>query len=359
MKRTRALDVLRGIAILMILIHHYSPDYVMPGRFVRLTETFWSGVDLFFVLSGFLIATILLENANATNYFKVFYIRRSARILPLYWLLLFVVGLLIYAQPTFFDAKLVNHLPLWSYMVFIQNFLYPKRGYWNDPWLDVTWSLALEEQFYIFLSVVIKWTNKNILAILSIVLIILAPILGQYAISWRYVYQLPIYRAASLMMGVLMAILWQSQRVRIFIHKYTLLFWLAAIPFILNFRYFVTISIGNPMGHLSFAFLYTLSLILALGAPLEKSGFIFGNKILEWFGLRSYGLYLLHKPVYVLSSGLLAAWSIQLGTFRFLILTIVILFILAELSYRFFEKRFMELGHRFKYNNPTMTVQPG
>ena len=152
MKRTRALDVLRGIAILMVLIHHYSPDSVMPGRFVRFTETFWSGVDLFFVLSGFLIATILLENVNATNYFKVFYIRRSARILPLYWLLLFVVGLLTYAQPTFFDAKVDNHLPLWSYMVFIQNFLYPKRGYWNDPWLDVTWSLALEEQFYIFLS---------------------------------------------------------------------------------------------------------------------------------------------------------------------------------------------------------------
>ena len=181
MKRTRALDVLRGIAILMVLIHHYSPNSVMPGRFVRLTETFWSGVDLFFVLSGFLIATILLENVNATNYFKVFYIRRSARILPLYWLLLFVVGLLIYSQPTFFDAKVDNHLPLWSYMVFIQNFLYLKRGYWNDPWLDVTWSLALEEQFYIFLSVAIKWTNKNTLAILSIVLIILAPILGHYA----------------------------------------------------------------------------------------------------------------------------------------------------------------------------------
>ena len=106
------------------------------------------------------------------------------------------------------------------------------------------------------------------------------------------------------------------------------------------------------MGHLSFAFLYTLSLILALGASLEKPGVIFGNKILEWFGLRSYGLYLLHKPVYVLSSGLLAAWSIQLGTFQFLILTIIILLILAELSYQFFEKRFMELGHRFKYNNP-------
>jgi len=349
----------RGIAIIMVLIHHYSPDDELPGRFVRLTETFWSGVDLFFVLSGFLIATILFENVNATNYFKVFYIRRSARILPLYCLLLVIVEILVHTQSTFINLQLENHLPFWSYIIFAQNFLYAKRGYWLDPWLDVTWSLALEEQFYIFLSVAVKWTNKITLVVLCIALIILAPILGQYADSRMYVYQLPIYRASSLMMGVLTAVLWQSEIVKVFIHKYRLLFWLAAIPFIVNFRYFLTRLTGDPMGHLAFAFMYTLLLVLALATPHEKPGAIFGNGILEWFGLRSYGLYLLHKPVYFLFSGLFSAWSIQLDTFLFLILISVVLFILAELSYQFFEKRFIEIGHRFKYDNRTMEAQPG
>lgn len=359
MKRYQALDIVRGIAIVMVLIHHYSPDNQMPGRFVRLTNTFWSGVDLFFVLSGFLIATILLENVHATNYFKVFYIRRSVRILPLYWLLLIAVQVLVLIQPTFFDAKLKGHLPFWSYAIFAQNFLYAGRGYWLDPWLDVTWSLALEEQFYVFLSIAVKWMNRKSLAILSIVLIILAPILGQYAESGMYVYQIPIYRASSLMMGVLVAILWQSQKVKDFIHKSQIFFWLGTIPFAVNFRYFITLDIGDPIGHLGFAVLYTLVLILALAAPPEKPGLIFGNKLLEWFGLRSYGLYLLHKPVQILCRGLLNAWSIKLDFVWFTLLITIILFLLAELSYRFFEKRFIDFGHRFKYDHPEPVAQQG
>lgn len=341
----------------MILIHHYSPDGNLPRRFVKFTETFWSGVDLFFVLSGFLIATILLDNVNASNYFKVFYIRRAARILPLYWLLLMVVEILIYVQPTFFDTQLNHHLPFWSYIVFTQNFLYAGRGFWLDPWLDVTWSLALEEQFYIFLSIAVRWLKINLLVFLSVVLIILAPISGHFAQSDMLVYQLPTYRASSLMMGVLVAILWRSQQVKNFVYKYKLFFWLGIIPFVLNFRYFINLAIGDPIGHLAFAFLYTLLLILALSVPLEKPGIIFGNRILEWFGLRSYGLYLLHKPVLVLVSGLLAAWSIQMNAFLFVFLITATLFILAELSYRFFEKPFMDFGHRFKYSHPEVAVQ--
>ncbi len=83
MKRLPALDALRGIAILIVLVHHYVPEQFKP-------PLFWSGVDLFFVLSGFLITDILLRNRDASNYYQTFYLRRGARILPLYWVLLLV-----------------------------------------------------------------------------------------------------------------------------------------------------------------------------------------------------------------------------------------------------------------------------
>src|SRR5580704_17724235 len=94
MKETRLpeLDGIRGCAILLVLIWHYVPCEIsasegaahVVSRALGLT---WSGVDLFFVLSGFLIAGILLDNRNASNYFRVFYIRRVCRTFPLYFLL--------------------------------------------------------------------------------------------------------------------------------------------------------------------------------------------------------------------------------------------------------------------------------
>src|SRR3990172_552130 len=91
-KRSQALDAVRGIAIILVLIWHYIPrdGGATPGFILSSIGLFWSGVDLFFVLSGFLIGGILLQNASSRHYFSTFYIRRAARILLLYLLLFFV-----------------------------------------------------------------------------------------------------------------------------------------------------------------------------------------------------------------------------------------------------------------------------
>jgi len=110
MKRIAQLDGVRGVAILMVLIWHYcycqivTVPHSIGGKAAQLIILTWSGVDLFFVLSGFLIAGILVDHRNASNFFRVFYLRRVCRIFPLYYVL---VG--SFASMALFPLK----LPMW------------------------------------------------------------------------------------------------------------------------------------------------------------------------------------------------------------------------------------------------------
>jgi peptidoglycan/LPS O-acetylase OafA/YrhL len=349
MKRLPALDALRGIAILIVLVYHYVPEQYKP-------PLFWSGVDLFFVLSGFLITDILIKNKDAENYYQTFYIRRGARILPLYWLLLLLFVLAMNFQPEMLGSSSSKHLPFWSYFTFTQNFLYAARNFWRDPWLDVTWSLALEEQFYIFLSITVRNLKTKWIAIIAVFLILLAPILRHFADSPLAAYQLPLHRADSLMMGVLIAIFWQSQKGQAFFHEHKKYF-LYALPFFfagVAWLFRINAGIGTPFAHFFLAFFYTDLLILGLVSSPEKPGFIFGNKILGWLGTRSYGIYLLHKPIRIVVIVLLAGLSISLEPWANLLLICAVLFALAEISYRLIESPIMNLGHHFKYKKPSL-----
>src|ERR687884_397533 len=118
--RIRELDGVRGIAILLVLVWHYLVCQVgAPPPLFRFLMATWSGVDLFFVLSGALLRGRLpIGTANG-------------------WL---------------FD----DPLPLWSYATFTQNFLMSKWGTFGPNWLAPTWSLAIEEQFYLLLTIVIR-----------------------------------------------------------------------------------------------------------------------------------------------------------------------------------------------------------
>lgn len=352
MRRLTALDALRGIAILIVLIYHYVPEQYKP-------PLFWSGVDLFFVLSGFLISDILLKNLNAKNYYQTFYIRRAARIIPLYWLLLLVFAIVLYTIPDLLGSSAAKHLPFLSYLTFTQNFMYSARNYWRDPWMDVTWSLALEEQFYIFLSVSVRNLRKGYLAGLSIFLILLAPILRFFTETPLAAYQLPLQRADSLMLGVLIAILWQSEKMQAFLREQKR-YYLIALPIFLSgiaVLVFQNVGLGDPVAHFVLAFFYADLLLLALSTSPEKPGFLFGNKLLAWLGLRSYGIYLLHKPLKLVFILVLAGMSVEIEPWLSILFSCILLFIVAELSYRLLEKPFMNLGHIFKYQKPDTTVQ--
>jgi peptidoglycan/LPS O-acetylase OafA/YrhL len=177
-----ALDGLRGIAILLVLIFHFS---WAPGVFAGLSQRLlfgitgsgWTGVELFFVLSGFLITGILLDSKGAENYFSSFYLRRALRILPLSYAALFVGFILCPLLGKLglpFLPKEFSTAQLW-YWFYLGNWAWLRGqdiGYFYH-----FWSLAVEEQFYLVWPCVIFMTSRRTLAKICIALALVAPIL--------------------------------------------------------------------------------------------------------------------------------------------------------------------------------------
>jgi len=155
--RVPELDGLRGIAIGPVLVYHFFliPSNPQPGTFFAYLlvpgRLAWSGVDLFFVLSGFLIGGILLHERDSPNYFRAFYTRRFFRIIPMYTVtLVFFYGLMFIVRAGYaknFASMLNDQLPWYSYPVFIQNFWMMFRDTLGPSTLGVTWSLAIEELY--------------------------------------------------------------------------------------------------------------------------------------------------------------------------------------------------------------------
>src|SRR5882724_2441759 len=139
------LDVLRGIAVLVVMIYH-SCGNVPSLHLVSVFRYGWTGVDLFFVLSGFLITGILLQTKNTQNYFLNFYARRALRIWPLYFCIL-ALGFLVIPlfQPHLRSMIFEQCRPWQAYLFFVQNVLVPESGKFGP--LEITWSLCVEEQF--------------------------------------------------------------------------------------------------------------------------------------------------------------------------------------------------------------------
>ena len=170
--RIPELDGIRGnIAIGPVFLAHFLMISSRPGSALayalvplRLT---WSGVDLFFVLSGFLIGGILLDAREAANYFQVFYRRRFFRIIPIYAVLLSVVVFTMYlasaGQIAKYDAVLSGPLPWPYYPFFLQNIGMSVHNSWGNFPLGVTWSLAIEEQFYLTLPLLVRFLSRRAL----------------------------------------------------------------------------------------------------------------------------------------------------------------------------------------------------
>jgi peptidoglycan/LPS O-acetylase OafA/YrhL len=164
-----AIDGLRGIAILGVIFFHLGLPFFNLG---------WAGVELFFVISGFLITRILLNTRREENYFKRFYIRRTLRIFPIYY-----VVLLLYTAVMIISASNEFHaLPF--YYVYLQTIPQLKTEFRIMPMLSHTWTLAIEEQFYLIWPLAVLLLRGKKLLIVSAVLI--ATALGLRFISLKY-----------------------------------------------------------------------------------------------------------------------------------------------------------------------------
>src|SRR5258706_1565132 len=151
MRYIQQFDAIRAIAVILVIISHWM-FYLQVNKMFELGGV---GVNIFFVLSGFLITQILLTNKKGIEEGSLkeskaksigkFMVRRALRIFPIYYLLLFVV----YTSSSLFPNRMPAHEDLKYYVSYLQNFLFYQRQGWPDEHLAPTWSLAVEEQFYL------------------------------------------------------------------------------------------------------------------------------------------------------------------------------------------------------------------
>ncbi len=143
-RRVVALDGLRGLMTIAVIISHYFGE-LQHGLPIKVG---WIAVDMFFVLSGFLIGKLILEKQVHANFFKVFYVRRFCRIVPAYIITILTVSVILHFVPqTWLDTT--RRFPLWAYLTFNQPFFMIATQSIGSHWLAPTWTLAFEEHFYL------------------------------------------------------------------------------------------------------------------------------------------------------------------------------------------------------------------
>lgn len=371
--RIPELDGIRGLAITSVLAYHYfflafrfRPGS-LPAYFLATGRLAWSGVDLFFVLSGFLIGGILLDARHSFNYFKVFYTRRFLRIVPIYVVCLAAtLGLtsLAHLDPSRrFTWMWADQLPWTPYLIFLQNFWMAHRNTLGLFGLTVTWSLAVEEQFYLSLPLVIRILSPRALIGALMAGILTAPILRiilhalwpEHIYSW--VLMMPC-RADALLLGVFGAITMRDQEWRARLQRNRRVMRLALALLACGFIC-LTLRSSSPysLGILTFGFTWLAAfyLTILLYSLTFRDGWIskcLRWKWLGWLGSIAYGTYLFHQLIQAAFFGLFRSRPPSILSFQDFLLSILALaftLTLCHLSWVYFEKPLVKLGHALRY----------
>jgi peptidoglycan/LPS O-acetylase OafA/YrhL len=370
-----ALDGLRGIAIVLVMLHHFTfywPTSGIGASVGSIIAFFWIGVDIFFVLSGFLITGILLDTRGSSRYFTSFYARRFLRIFPLYYLVLLVALVVL---PNFPEEEAVlagrdlavdgplEMPPEWRYWFYLTNVSVKLYG-WVHGWVDVSWSLAIEEQFYVVWPLVIWLCPPRLLAPLCALIFVAEPIARSYARAIDYpslwMYVLTWYRLDGLAAGALLAFAYRRGWFPS-IDRWVPVVIMAAVAGLIV----CTILGGHTWwwnrrmqqyGYSLIAIAGGAMLVSAISRPAESLWpRLLSAGWLRAFGKYAYALYLIHLPVmrsireYVfdpLDYERIAPWSAQV---LFYAVAAAPAFGLAWLSWRFFEAPILKLKARFPY----------
>ena len=335
----------------------------------------WKGVDLFFVLSGFLIGGILIDAKESDGYFSTFYIRRVFRILPIYFLVV-VAYLLIWSladgQKAVLQQTVGRPMPWYVYFTFTQNF-WLAHHLWDAVYLTVSWSLAVEEQFYLLLPVIIRVLPRLWLLPVAVALAFgcaatRSLMYLHYGPSWgTAAYTLIVSRADALMLGVICAVLLRDRRWtellmknRWAIRASLVMFGLGMI--LLSYRGW---GMGTlPMCTLGFtwvALFYASVLMLAMVSPKGVLSRAFRVRWLMWLGTIAYSLYLFHEIVLSTAFRLLLHHTPAMVNGVDALTALLALGIalgLARVSWVYFESKLVRAGHRFTYRSRGSTHSP-
>ena len=368
--RSEPLDGLRGIAILLVMLFHMAvmnPTAEIDRFALKVLSAGWIGVELFFVLSGFLITSILLRTRGTAGYFRNFWARRALRIFPLYYaiLLFCLVALPLIPNPKAASFARISGDEIW-YVLYLQNFSIAAANAFRHGILDVTWSLAIEEQFYLIWPFVVALAGPRKLVpvcigLIAVSLVFRAILLMEDASSIA-VYVLTPGRWDGLAVGALLAAATANgDRALIDAFK-THVLWLALV---------LLCGAALYAGELT----WESRLIQVAGFPLLAcvfGGFVANaiderklhawwmpflrSKPLRAFGKYSYAMYLFHLPlravvrdkVYTPSDFLVIGGSSLPGQVIFFGLALGLTFACAWLSWHLFESRFLRMKDRFR-----------
>jgi peptidoglycan/LPS O-acetylase OafA/YrhL len=365
-----ALDGIRGLAILLVLLHHFAiygdiqRKVFVDKLFYVVTMPGWCGVDLFFVLSGFLITGILYDAKGSKFFFRNFYMRRCLRIFPLYYGVLaifFVVLPLFFTTGRSYELLLQDQAWYWGYVVNIKTAI---EGWPEFLAIGHFWSLAVEEQFYFVWPFVVFLLGRRTLIKVCLACMVGAFIL-RIGLTWAgnplAAYVLAPARMDALALGGLLALLAR--------HPDGLLRWrshawcigggaggVLAAFFVwkrsLNELDVWVVTLGYTLLAVFFGSILTVVLTSSQGSVLKN---LFSRRPLGLLGRYSYALYVFHHPIVILVRKKLFTvpelptfFGSQLaGQFLFILIGGGISLLVALASWHLYEVHFLKLKDRF------------
>lgn len=333
------LDTLRFFSVILVIISHWLPSSELIKAIPYLGNI---GVSFFFVLSGYLITNnlIKLKNQSLLNSFKIFYINRSLRIFPIYYLLLFVIIIFI---PSFYDSSFKY------YLTYLTNFEIYRLNYWPEEFSHL-WSLAIEEQFYLFWPVLVLLLPLRKLKpsiFITFFVAIIFKILTYQALSSSFIDLLPYSQFDLFMFGAFLSIYKPKIDFKLKgLKNYQWIFILISLCLLVYFTGSSYLVKNITLGFLSIFLISSTSLSNFIIKVTDLKVFVFLGKI-------SYGLYLYHNFIPLIERNLVGIESknkfmkpilpnIELPIYH-LFLQCILLLMICVLSWFLIEKRILKL----------------
>jgi peptidoglycan/LPS O-acetylase OafA/YrhL len=370
-----ALDGFRGVAVMLVLAYHLFQDRDALHGYVRralfAVDASWTGVDMFFVLSGFLITRILLSTKSSPRYFRTFYARRFLRIFPLYYGALVVVILIlprVLSTSPGMHTLLTKQWMLWTYTMNYDTFAF------GAGWIVLLhlWSLCVEEQFYLLWPAAVFLLSARQLRIACWTVISAAPVIRLCFLLLGDPYShyfITSCRGDELALGGLVALGIMEGRVAVMARMARIVLPVtAAVLGVFTVAGWLNVVSQGVMTKaailskcISFSIIgpFFASVLILLLQPLPGTGWIlrfFNLRGWRWIGKYSYGIYLLHYTIAPMAARLFPLPAIQariadafLARFIYFVLASALTIAAAFATWHLWEKHFLSMKRLFRY----------